>query len=181
MASGRVTRLRGQPFDINQIDRSARWAYDNDLTLSVIDGEPPNAKVTQGAWWPKGYRGPPLAAMSEEAAKGGNLKLGDEITVSVLGREVDARIAVLRKVDFGGFGPGFNIILDTYALDGATLRNIAIAKASKAQEDAITRQLGSSFPEVNVISVREQLEAASRPRPTPATPAIRPTAPYSTP
>ena len=38
---------------------------------------------------------------------------------------------------------------------------MAIAKASKAQEAAVIRELGHAFPTVNVISVREQLEAAS--------------------
>lgn len=161
MASGRIVRLKGEPFDLSQIDRGARWAYDNDLTLSVIDGEPPNAGVKEGRWWPRGYRGPPLVAMGAEAAQGGGLKLGDEITVSVLGREVDAKIAVLREIDFGGFGPGFNVILNTTALEGAVLRNVAIAKGDKAQEDAVLRRLGASFPEVNVISVREQLESAT--------------------
>ena len=47
------------------------------------------------------------------------------------------------------------------ALAGADLRQVAIAKASKAQEAAVIRALGRDFPEVNVISVREQLEAAT--------------------
>jgi len=161
MASGRVVRLNGWPVDMSKIDRGARWAFDNDLTFSVIDGEPAGAGITQGRWWPQGYRGEPLVAMSEEAAVGARLKLGDRITLSVLGREIDARIAVLREVNFGGFGPGFNFILNQHALEGAALRSIAIAKADRAQEDAVLRRLGGSFPDVNVISVREQLESAT--------------------
>ncbi len=70
-------------------------------------------------------------------------------------------MAVLRKVDFGGFGASFPIVLDPAALAGADLRHVAIAKAGKAEEAAAIRQLGQSFPQVNVISVREQLEAAT--------------------
>ena len=44
---------------------------------------------------------------------------------------------------------------------GAALRQIAIAKTGKAGEERVLRRLGTSFPEVNVISVREQLEAAT--------------------
>ncbi len=40
------------------------------------------------------------------------------------------------------------------------LTNVAVAKADRAQEEAVLRALGRDFPEVNVISVREQLEAA---------------------
>jgi putative ABC transport system permease protein len=99
--------------------------------------------------------------MEAKAAAGGGLKVGDEITVSVLGREIDAKIAVLRHVDLAGFGPGFPLIFDPHALEGASLKSVAIAKADRAQEAAVTRALGARFPAVNVISVREQLEAAS--------------------
>ena len=37
---------------------------------------------------------------------------------------------------------------------------MAIAKATPAEEARVTRALGATFPAVNVISVREQLEAA---------------------
>jgi len=88
------------------------------------------------------------------------VKVGDTITVSLLGRDIDARVAVLRKVDLGGFGASFPIVLDPAAIAGADLSNVAIAKASRAQERDVIRALGRSFPQVNVISVREQLEAA---------------------
>src|SRR5206468_8844184 len=47
------------------------------------------------------------------------------------------------------------------ALAGAGLRQVAIAKTDKAGEERVLRRLGTSFPEVDVISVREQLEAAT--------------------
>jgi len=81
--------------------------------------------------------------------------------LSVLGREIDARIAVLRKIEWGGFGSNFGVVLNAHAIQGANPRHVAIAKASRAQEAAVTRELGRDFPDVNVISVREQLEAAA--------------------
>jgi putative ABC transport system permease protein len=111
--------------------------------------------------WPTDYAGPPLVAMEETAAEAGGLRVGDSLTLSILGRDIEARVAVLRKVDFGGFGPDFALIIDPAALAGAELRSVAIAKMSPAAEAALTRDLGLDFPGVNVISVREQLEAAS--------------------
>src|SRR5207253_1068752 len=82
------------------------------------------------------------------------------VTLEVMGREIDATIAVLRKVDFSRFGPGFHLILDPHALAGATLRQVAIAKTDRAGEARVLRRLGKSFPGVNVISVRAALEEA---------------------
>jgi putative ABC transport system permease protein len=159
-ATGRITRLKGAPVDRKAIDEGHRWAFDNDISLSAIGALPAGADVVAGHWWPADYAGPPLVALEKETAQAGRLKIGDTITLSVLGRDIEARVAALRKVDFGGFGPDFAVIVDPAALAGADLRSVAIAKMSKASEAALTRNLGRDFPGVNVISVREQLEAA---------------------
>jgi putative ABC transport system permease protein len=99
--------------------------------------------------------------MDVEVAKGERVRVGDAITLSVLGNEIEAKVAALRKVDFGGFGVSFPLVITPSAMQGANLRQVAIAKASKAQEAAVIRELGRGFPTVNVISVREQLEAAT--------------------
>ena len=161
MFSGRIVAVRGKPVDRDKIDPSQRWAFDNDIQMSAAPAEPQNAGKAQGAWWTGAYAGPPLVAMGQEMAKAGGLNLGDLITVQVLGRPIEARIAVLRQVEVGGFGPGFQIILNQQALEGADLRQVAIAKTDKAGEARITARLGRDFTEVNVISVREQLEQAA--------------------
>ena len=161
MYSGRITAVGGQPVRRDRIDPSQRWAFDNDIQMSVAGAPPKDIDVVQGAWWPADYSGPPLAAVGEDMAKAGHLKLGDVLTVSALGADIEARIAVVRRVDLGGFGPGFQVILDSGALKRAALRQVAIAKTGRAGEARILARLGRSFPEVNVISVREQLEAAT--------------------
>jgi putative ABC transport system permease protein len=159
--TGRIVRVKGEIVDLKTIKQSERWAYDNDIQISVIGPAPAEAGVVSGRWWPTDYAGEPLVAMEVDAAGGAGLKVGDTITLDILGREIDARVAVLREVDWGGFGPAFPLILNPSALEGAGLRHVAIAKATKAQEAAVTRALGQDFPMVNVISVREQLEAAT--------------------
>ncbi len=159
--TGRIIAVKGKPVDLNTIKPSERWAYDNDNGMSTLAAEPKDAGIVEGRWWAADYRGPPLVAMEVDAARGAGLKVGDKITLSVLGREIEARVAVLRKVEWGGFGPAFAVMLNPSALEGATLSNVAIAKADKAQETRVTRALGRDFPTVNVISVREQLEAAT--------------------
>ncbi|MBX3483443.1 FtsX-like permease family protein, partial [Phenylobacterium sp.] len=161
MLSGRIVAVRGEPVDREKIPRGERWAYDQDITISALPAEPPNPGTLKGRWWKAGYAGPPQVAMAQGVAAAANIKTGDEITLSVLGAEIEATVAVIRRVDVGSFGASFPIVLTPSALEGATPRHVAIAKASRAEEARITRALGQAFPEVNVISVREQLEAAT--------------------
>lgn len=160
-ATGRITRINGQPVDLDRIAESERWAYDNDIALSAIGPEPAGAGIVDGRWWPADHAGPPQVALETDAAKGAGVKVGDTLTLNILGREIDARVAVLRKVEWGGFGPAFALIVDPAAVEGAGLRHVAIARVDRAGEAAVTRALGRDFPMVNVISVREQLEAAT--------------------
>lgn len=159
--TGRITAVRGQPVTAGKMGERGRRAFDNDIQMSAIGPEPQNAGITAGQWWPVSYAGPPLVALDQEAAEAEAIKVGDAITLSILGRDIEAKVAVLRKIETAGFGANFTVVLDPAALEGAVLRNVAVAKVSKVQEDAATRALGGAFPTVNVISVREQLEQAS--------------------
>ncbi|MDR6533263.1 putative ABC transport system permease protein [Caulobacter rhizosphaerae] len=159
--TGRISGLKGRPVDKDRIKPGQRWAFDNDIGMTLLPGAPKDGEATAGRWWTPDYAGPPLLALNAELAEGAGLKVGDSVTLTVLGRDIEARIAVLRKIEFGGFGPNFNVVLNARALEGADLRNVAIARLGKPQEAALTRRLGDSFPGVNVISVREQLDAAA--------------------
>jgi putative ABC transport system permease protein len=160
-ATGRISGLKGHPVDKDKIKPGQRWAFDNDIGMTLLPGAPNDGETIAGTWWQPDYAGPPLLALNAELAEGAGLKVGDTLTLTILGRDIEARIAVLRKIEFGGFGPNFNIVLNARALQGADLRNVAIARLGKAQEAALTRRLGDSFPGVNVISVREQLDAGA--------------------
>jgi putative ABC transport system permease protein len=161
MFTGRITALKGRPMVRDQIAPSQRWIFDNDMQMSVAGAAPKDVAVSKGAWWPATYAGPPRVAIGEDMATAGNIHVGDALTVTALGADIPATVAAIRKVDIGGFGPGFQVILDADALKGAALRQVGLAKTDKAGEERVLKRLGSSFPEVNVISVREQLEAAT--------------------
>jgi putative ABC transport system permease protein len=160
--TGRISAVNGHKVVRGSLPASQRWAFDRDMPMASITGDPDDGQTLEGRWWGADYGGAPLVALDRDVAKAAGLKLGDQITVSVLGRDIDARIAVLRRVNVTGFGPTFTVLLDPHALQGAVLANVAIAKASRSDEEALMRALArGGFSDVNVISVREQLEAAS--------------------
>ena len=161
LMSGRIIAIGGQPVDKSRIDRRGRWAFDNDISLSALGPEPPNAGIVAGRWWTAAEASQPLLAMAREPAKAAGIQVGDLVTISILGREIETRVAALRDVDFGSFGASFPLVLTPSAVEGAQPRQVAIAKASRAEEARIVLALGRDFPSVNIISVREQLEAAT--------------------
>ena len=160
-ATGRITAIDGAPVDVSKLDPKVRWAFDQDATLSTQDTQPADVKLTKGRWWPSHYLGEPQVILADEIADGAKIAVGEHITLSVLGRDLDVTVAATRKIDFGQFGDNFPIVLNPAALEGANLRDIVIIRSTKAQDDSLTDAVGHRFPEVNIISVREQLDAAA--------------------
>lgn len=161
LLTGRIVRLKGAPVDLDALPQGERWAFDQDILLTALAGAPDDANLVSGRWWAADYAGPPQIALSRDLAKAADLKVGDNLTLQLLGREMDVRITALRRTEPGGFGTNFLLVLNAAAIEGANPRSVAIARAAPAEERALTQALGKDFREVNIISVREQLEAAA--------------------
>ncbi len=161
-ATGRIVGLRDAAIDLHRIGPAERWAFDQDIGITTLAAPPPDADLESGRWWPAGYGGGPEIIVASRIARAAGLRVGDEVTVSVLGRSLATRIAALRPVEFGRFGASFPLILDPAALAGAHLREVAIARTTAPEDAVIVRGLGRILPEVAVISVRDQLRAIAK-------------------
>jgi len=107
MLRGRIVALNGVSVDEVEVKPDARWVLAGDRGLTYTDSVPGASKIEEGEWWPKGYDGPPLVSFDGELAEGLGLKLGDKVTVNILGRNVEAEIASLRKIDWESLAINF--------------------------------------------------------------------------
>ena len=80
---------------------------------------PEGSEVVAGQWWSSDYHGPPLISFDASLARGMGLKIGDTLTVNVLGREVTAKIANLRSIDWTRLGINFAIVFAPGTLEAA--------------------------------------------------------------
>lgn len=159
---GRVTRLKGEPLDVDKVARSERWVVDGETSLPYIARQPPEAKLVEGEWWAEDHAGPLLVSVEADAARGLGIGLGDTVGFRVFGRDVTATVASLRIVDWGGFGANTAFILSPGTLEAANAQHFAIARTSPEQEPALIGALGDDFPDVVVFQTREALAAAGR-------------------
>lgn len=154
--------LRGTLARIN--DRPARevagdhWVTRGDRGLTYADAIPEGTRITAGQWWPQGYDGPPQVSFSAKEAAELGLKLGDTVTVNVLGRDITATITSLREVDFATGGMGFVMVMDAGALRAAPHSHIATIYAPPEAEARILRDLGSAWPNITAIRVRDAID-----------------------
>lgn len=163
MLRGVITALDGVPAAEarEKIDPGARWVLSGDRGVSYAARPPEGATVTEGAWWPEDYAGPPLVSFSAEEGAELGLRIGDTVSVNVLGRDLTATIANFRVIDWRGLGINFLMILDPGAMKGAPHTHIATVHARPEAEAPLLRAVGPAFPNVTAIRVRDAIARVS--------------------
>ena len=122
---------------------------------------PENSTLTEGEWWPTDYAGEPLVSFSAEEGGEIGLKLGDTITVNVLGRNITARIANFRQVQWESLGINFVMVFSPNTFAGAPhswLATLSDPDATVADEARILNAVTRAFPAVTSVRVKDALE-----------------------
>lgn len=159
---GRIIALNAQRADDSAVAPNSRWALRGDRGLTFAHHLPAGNRVVAGEWWPADYQGPPAISFDAELAAGMGLKVGDTMTVSVLGRAITARIMSLREIDWGSLGINFAIIFDPHSLSAAPYSFLATVAADSEAEARVFRRLTDAFPGVSAVRMREVLHEVKR-------------------
>jgi putative ABC transport system permease protein len=158
---GVITAIGGRRIaDMTTLPEGA-WFLRGDRNVSFAATAPTGTNIVAGQWWPPDYRGPPLVSLDAENARAAGLGVGDTITLSVLGREVEARIASLRQVDWSGMSLNFVIIFSPGAFDGAPHSLMGTLTLAPAQEQAFARAAADAFPSVTAVRIGDVIASIS--------------------
>jgi putative ABC transport system permease protein len=152
---GTIVAFAGQRVaDLKELPQNA-WFLRGERGVTYSAVLPEGSELVAGRWWPRDYGGPPLLSLDAQAAKTLGLHVGDTMTVSVLGREIEARIASLRKINWDTMG--FNYVLvfspNTFAAAPHSLTSTILMQPGK--EATMTRALLAAFPGASIIDVRD--------------------------
>jgi putative ABC transport system permease protein len=161
MLRGRIVAARGVKADELKASQDSEWVLQSDRGLTYTGEVPKGSKVVEGEWWSADYKGPPLVSLEKKIADGLKLKIGDEIVVNVLGRDISARISNLRNVDWQGLGINFVLVFSPNTFKGAPHSHVATLSEvhpDPAGDARIIRQVADAFPMVTSVRVREALE-----------------------
>ena len=161
MLRGRLVTLKGKSTEAIRAAPEAQWVLNGDRGLTYSEGVPEGSRVVAGQWWPVNYSGEPLVSFEAQLAKLLGLTVGDSVTVNVLGRNVTARIANLREVEWQSLGINFVMVFSPNTLRAAPhnlLATITLPEAAGlAPEAALARALARAFPSITVIRVKDAI------------------------
>lgn len=155
MLRGVITRINGRPAAEVAGDH---WVLQGDHGVTYAATPDEQTTLTAGNWWPEDYSGPPLISFAAEEAEEMGLKLGDSLTVNILGRDITGTITSFREVDFSTAGIGFILAMNPAALAGAPHTFISTVYAEETAEPAILRDLAGRYPNITAIRVRDAID-----------------------
>ncbi len=165
MLRARITRIAGQPVDPEKIPKDLRWTVNSDRGVTAMAAPPPHNPIVAGEWWPPDYsrngRDAPVISLTKDIADGFGVRVGDTLTLNLMGREVTARIMNLRRVEWGSLAMNFAIIFPPGFIEAAPQTHIATVymdpSAGAGAEAAVISAVGRAMPGVSGIRVKEVL------------------------
>jgi len=166
MLRGRIVSAGGVRAEDMKAAPNAAWVLQSDRGITYSPDVPAGSRVVAGEWWKGDYQGPPLVSFENKIAEGLGLKIGDPVVVNVLGRNITARLANLRAVEWQSLGINFVMVFSPGSFRGAPHTHIATfappGGTDTAREVALIKDAAAEFPTVTAVRVREALDAVAQ-------------------
>jgi putative ABC transport system permease protein len=161
MLRGRVMALNGTDVRELEVPPEGAWVLRGDRGITYARNVPENSTLSQGQWWPNGYDGEPLVSFAAQEGRELGLKLGDTVTVNVLGRNITARIASFREVQWESLAINFVMVFSPNTFAGAPhswLATLSDPEATPAEEAKVLNAITRAFPAVTSVRVKDALD-----------------------
>jgi putative ABC transport system permease protein len=163
MLRGRIVAVKGVKAEELKAQPNASWVLQSDRGITYAADVPPGSRVVEGQWWTADHVGAALVSMEKRIADGLGVSVGDEIVVNVLGRNISARIANLRTLDWQSLGINFVLVFSPGTFHGAPHTDLATLTypggTANADEVALLKAVAQTFPAITIVRVKDALEA----------------------
>ncbi|WP_064696575.1 ABC transporter permease [Rhizobium aegyptiacum] len=165
MLRGRIIAFNGEDVSKLNVPAAGRWVLNGDRGITYADTLPENAALSEGSWWDKDYSGEPLVSFSSEEAHELGLKIGDTVTVNVLGRNITAKIANLRRVEWESLSINFVMVFSPNTFRGAPhawLATLTDPSSTPAEDAAILKSVTNTYPTITSVRVKDAIDIVNR-------------------
>ncbi len=150
---GRVVRIKDVPANQSGINH---WTLRRDRALSYSATMPEGTEVVEGTWWPADYDGPAKIAIEDDVSEAYDVTVGDRLSFNVLGRVIEAEIAVVRReIDWSQGRLDAAFLFSPGTLEAAPHAYAAAVDIASDQEPLLMDAVAEALPNVTPVSMRE--------------------------
>ncbi|HEX6999244.1 MAG TPA: FtsX-like permease family protein [Gammaproteobacteria bacterium] len=161
LVRGRISHVNGIPVSqYDARDERAREELNDEINLTWAAVPNEDNRVIAGEWWQPGESEPQVSIEERLLAEIG-LGLGDELTYSIGGQSITARITSIRRVQWDTFRPNFFMVMNPGVIEQYAHTYITSFYVAPEQR-GITVDVVRAFPSVSVIDIQAVLDLVRR-------------------
>ncbi|MGD0002158.1 MAG: FtsX-like permease family protein, partial [Bryobacteraceae bacterium] len=149
----RLESIDGRPVKDLKLERFQR-RYQSTREVSWADAPPEDLLARRGAWW-KPADATPQVAVVEEMAQVLNLKPGQRLRWTAIGREFETPIATVFRQRAVRSGQQVDILFNRPALAGLPVQYVGLVRLPGKQVAALQKLAYQQFPTVTVINTAD--------------------------
>lgn len=157
---GRVVSVNGIPAQEALRDKNEEWVTHSDRGFTYIADMPAHSRITEGAWWPRDYDGPPVLSIASNVARAFDIGVGAKLVIEILGVETEATVMNVREISWASFAMNFAMTFAPGAVDDIPAPYIATVIVDPDAETALQSRLARELPNVTSVRIRDALEMA---------------------
>jgi putative ABC transport system permease protein len=155
LVRGRLTAINAAPV-VQAVtkEENNNEALNRELNLTWSNKLPPDNQIVRGEWHASNTGR--VVSVEERLARRLGVQIGDALTFSIGGMELEARVTSLRKVQWDSFHPNFYMIFPAGVLDDFPATWLTSFHLAPAQKPLLT-ELVRRFPSVSVLETDQVL------------------------
>ena len=153
MVSASFVSLNSVPVESIVSDNNpSGWVVRGDRRISWLKKPRENSPIVKGDWWMNGDSDNMYLSLDYKVASDIGIKIGDKITLNILGREVEGSVMNFRNVEYRNFGTNFAIIINSAYAEKLPYEYVGTLK-SKLETNEIQAQIIKEFPNISSIKI----------------------------
>lgn len=153
MVRGRLVGIAGRPVSAADFtDERAKRLIDREFNLSWRDDLPEANTQVAGRWFAAADRGQGVASVEEGLARTLGIHVGDELTWSIAGETLKAKVVGLRKLNWDSMRVNFFVLFPSGVIEPYPKSYITSFHLPDGQQELVNR-LVKVYPNLTVIDV----------------------------
>lgn len=157
---GTLSKINQEIVSQDEGELGKRNGLNRALNLTWTQQLPADNKVIAGTWFTDEDVGKPILSVEQQVAERLDIKLGDELTFVINGKEVAATITSIRSVQWDNFQPNFYVVYPAGLLREEAYSYMTSFYVDQDQEQYML-ELAQKFPSISLISASVMLDYAN--------------------
>ena len=161
LISARIASINGATVDELLHDSTVtrnRWPLTREYRHTYRDTTVETETLIAGSWWdtstPRSADAVARVSIEEEIADELKVSIGDRITWTVQGIEIESEVASVRVVDWARFSMNFFLVFEPGTLDDAPQSVVVLARVENDSLRAIVqRDVVRAFPNISMLDI----------------------------